>query len=260
VNARLLSRYLGLGLVCTIVLVAIFAPWLATNDPNSSSSSVLAMPSSQHLFGTDALGRDAYSRVLYGARASLVIGIAASIVGMLIGVPVGLIAGYIRGRFDFVTVQFIDIFVALPPIVMAMIFTAVVGTSLQNLIVVLGVLKWAIIARIIRGQVISLREQAFVEAARAVGCTTSRILIKHIAPNIMRIVAAQFAVVTSASIFTAASLSYLGLGLPPPTPDWGGMVQSGFDYLFLNPLLSLAPGVAVTLTVIGFYVIGRSYE
>jgi peptide/nickel transport system permease protein len=259
-TAQLLQRYIGFGLVTAVVVVAIFAPWLAPYDPNMSSASVLARPSAANWIGTDHLGRDAFSRLLYGARVSLVIGLAATIVGMAIGVPTGLVSGYVRGKIDLAVVQAIDIFISLPAIIMALIITAVVGANVLNLIVILGVLKWPVIARLVRGQVLVLREHAFVEAARAVGCGNARILARHIAPNLARVVAAQFAIVTSSSIFTAASLSFLGLGLPPPTADWGSMVQSGFDYMFLNPLLSLAPGAAVTLTVMSFYMIGQTFE
>jgi peptide/nickel transport system permease protein len=257
-SGRVFQRWLGLSLVGAIVLVAIFAPWLAPYDPNMSSSKVLASPSAINVIGTDHLGRDVFSRLLYGARVSLVIGLAASVVGMAIGVPLGLVSGYVGGKFDFAAVQIIDILVSLPAIILALIITAVVGASVTNLIIILGILNWPIIARIVRGQVLILREQAFVEAARSIGCTTTRILGRHIAPSIMRVLGAQFAIATSTSIFTAASLSFLGLGLPPPAADWGGMVQSGFDYMFLNPLLTLAPGAAVTLTVLSFYLIGES--
>ena len=259
-SARLLQRYVGLALVFAIVMIAILAPWIAPYDPNMSSGKVLTGPSAANWIGTDYLGRDAYSRLIYGARVSLVIGLCATVVGMAIGIPLGLFSGYVRGRMDLAIVQAIDIFISLPAIILALIITAVVGASVINLIIILGILKWPIIARIVRGQVLVLREQAFVEAARAVGCSTARILRRHIAPNIMRVIAAQFAIVTSTSIFTAASLSFLGLGLPPPAADWGSMVQSGFDYMFLNPMLSLAPGAAVTLTVISFYMIGQTFE
>ena len=259
-NTRLLQRSAGFGLIGVIVLAAILAPWLAPYDPNTSSINVLARPSAANWMGTDYLGRDAFSRLLYGARVSLVIGLCATVVGMTIGLPIGLASGYARGKLDLAIVQVINIFISLPAIIMALIITAVVGVSVVNLIAILGFLKWPIIARMVRGQVLVLREQAFVEAARAVGCTTARILGRHIAPNLVRILAAQFAIVTSSSIFTAASLSFLGLGLPPPAADWGGMVQAGFDYMFQNPLLSLAPGAAVSLTVMGFYLIGQTFE
>ncbi|MGD9922769.1 MAG: ABC transporter permease [Pseudorhodoplanes sp.] len=260
-NAKLLQRSIGIVIVGLIILMAVFAPWLATHGPNSSSASVIAPASAENWLGTDYLGRDVYSRVVYGARVSLVIGLAAAMVGMIIGIPIGLLSGYARGsKVDIILVQAIDIFIALPAIILALIMTSVLGASIPNLILVIGLLKWPIVARLVRGQVLNLREQAFVEAARAVGCTTARILARHIAPNMMGILMAQFAIITSTSIFTSASLGFLGLGLPPPTPDWGGMVQEGFDYLFLNPLISLAPGAAVSLTVMGFYLIGQTYD
>ena len=250
----------GLALIALVGLAGLFAPWLATHDPNASSAFVLSGPSAQHWFGTDDLGRDIYSRVLHGARISLVVGPASALVAALIGGPVGLLAGYARGRLGTLLVQVIDVFMALPNLVLALIITVMVGATLQNLVIVLGVVMWPTIARLVRGQVISVRETQFVEAARAIGCRPSRILIRHVWPNIMRTVAAQVAIAVSAAIFTASSLSFLGLGLPPPAPDWGGMVQSGFDYLSLNPLLSLAPGAAVAMTVLGFYLVGRSVD
>jgi peptide/nickel transport system permease protein len=136
----------------------------------------------------------------------------------------------------------------------------VVGASMINLMLVLAIVQWPTIARIVRGQVLSVREMLFVDAARVVGSSPAKILLRHIWPNIMHVVAAQFAVEVSAAIFTSASLSFLGLGLPPPTPDWGGMVQSGFEYLQVNPWLSLGPGAVVTLTIFGFYSLGRAVD
>jgi len=260
-NAKLIQRFAGLAIILVIVLMAIFAPLLATHNPDASSGSVISLPSAENWLGTDYLGRDIYSRVLYGARTSLIIGLAAAAVGMIIGIPIGLLSGYSRGGLvDVLLVQLIDIFVSLPAIIMALIMTAVAGASITNLIIIIGLLKWPIIARLVRGQVLSLREQAFVEAAQAVGCSTPRILMRHIAPNMLGILSAQFAIITSVSIFTSASLGFLGLGLPPPTADWGGMVQEGFNYLFLNPYISLVPGFAVSLTVLGFYLVGQTYD
>ena len=260
IRAGTCRLWFGVALIALVALAGVFAPWLATHDPNASSAFVLSGPSAQHWFGTDDLGRDIYSRVLYGARISLVVGPAAALVAAMIGVPVGLLAGYARGRLGTLLVQVIDVFMALPNLVLALIITVMVGATLENLVIVLGVVMWPTIARLVRGQVISVRETQFVEAARAIGCRPSRILIRHVWPNIMRTVAAQVAIAVSAAIFTASSLSFLGLGLPPPAPDWGGMVQSGFDYLSLNPLLSLAPGGAVAMTVLGFYLVGRSVD
>jgi peptide/nickel transport system permease protein len=259
-TARRFRLWLGVALVVVVAIAGLLAPWLAPYDPNASGSDVLAGASAAHWFGTDDLGRDVYSRVLHGARISLVVGPAAALVAAAIGVPMGLLAGYARGRLNLLLVQVIDVFIALPGLVMALIITVMVGATLRNLVLVLGFVMWPEIARLVRGQVISLRETLFVEAARAIGCHPVAVLARHIWPNLMRIVAAQMAIAVSSAIFTAASLGFLGLGLPPPAADWGGMVQQGFDYLSLNPLLSLAPGAAVATTVLGFYLIGRSVE
>jgi peptide/nickel transport system permease protein len=254
----LVRRGLGLAIIALAALVAVFAPLLATHDPISSGIDVLDPPSATYWLGTDDLGRDVFSRLLYGSRASLVIGFGAAVVGACIGVPVGTMAGYLGGRVDMLIVQVIDLFVALPGLVLALIITAMVGPSLLNLVLVLGFVMWPTMARIVRGQVLAMRETVFVEAARALGGTPRWIMARHIWPNITRIVGAQFAITVSFAIFTSASLSFLGLGLPPPTPDWGGMVRDGFQYLALNPLMSLAPGAAVAATILGFFLVGSS--
>lgn len=259
-TGKVLRRTLGFSLIAIIALAGLLAPWIVPHDPNMSGDDILGGVSPEHWLGTDDLGRDVFSRVLYGARISLIIGPAAALVAALIGVPVGLLAGYARGRIDMMLVQFIDIFIALPSLVLALIITVMVGANLQNIVLVLGLVMWPEMARLVRGQVRGVRESLYVEAARSVGCRASRILALHIWPNIMRVIAAQMAVMVSSAIFTAASLGFLGLGLPPPAPDWGSMVHSGFEYLSFNPLLSLAPGAAVTLTVLSFYLVGQTVD
>ncbi|WP_203075290.1 ABC transporter permease [Falsiroseomonas ponticola] len=259
-TARRFRLGLGVALVAIIALAGLLAPWIAPFDPNASGADVLSGATATHWMGTDDLGRDVWSRVLHGARISLLVGPLAALVAAIIGVPFGLLAGYARGRLNQFLVQVMDLFIALPNLVLALIITVMVGATLLNIVLVLGVVMWPEMARLVRGQVMSLRETPFIEAARAIGCKPHRVLFRHIWPNIMRIVAAQMAIAVSAAIFTAASLGFLGLGLPPPAADWGSMVQSGFDYLSLNPLLSLAPGAAVALTVLGFYLVGRSVE
>jgi peptide/nickel transport system permease protein len=259
-SGKRLRGAIGIALLAMIVLAGLGAPWLASHDPDASGDLILTGPSAIHWFGTDDLGRDVYSRVLYGARISLVVGPAAALVAALIGVPFGLVAGYARGKLDTLLVQMIDLFIALPSLVLALIITAMIGANLQNLVLVLGLVMWPEIARLVRGQVISTRELLFIEAARAIGCRPIRVLARHVWPNIMRTIAAQLAIAVSSAIFTAASLGFLGLGLPPPAADWGGMVQSGFEYLSLNPVLSLAPGAAVAMTVMGFYLLGQTID
>jgi peptide/nickel transport system permease protein len=222
--------------------------------------SLLAPPSWGNWLGTDELGRDIWSRLLYGAKPSLLIGFGAASVAALIGVPVGLTAGYFRGPVDTAIVPVIDLFIALPGLVLALIITVMVGPTIFNLILVLGFVGWPTVARLVRGQVLAVREQTFIEAARAIGGGGSWIIFRHVWPNVMRIVAAQFSITMSFAIFTSASLSFLGLGIPPPTPDWGGMVRAGFDFLSINPMMSLGPGAAVAVTILGFYLVGTSVE
>ncbi|MER8447365.1 ABC transporter permease [Mesorhizobium sp. M1066] len=177
---------------------------------------------------------------------------------VLIGAPIGLIAGFFRGWIDFFLVQIIDIFIALPGLVLALIITAMLGPSVVNLAVTLGVVTAPTVARLVRGQVFVVREMVFVEAARATGASSFWIIRHHIMPNTMRVVWAQFAINVAFAIFTSASLSFLGLGVPPPAPDWGGMVRDGSMFLPILPLLSLGPGAAVALTVFTFYLVGSS--
>lgn len=254
------GRWFGAGLVACIAVSAVAAPLLAPQNPYASGVDTLALPSAVHWLGTDDLGRDVLSRVIYGARASLAIGFGAAFVAMMIGVPIGLVAGTLRGAVDVALAALIDLFIALPGLVLALIITVMVGPSLRNLILVLGFVMWPPIARLVRGQALSIREMLFVEAARATGGRPLWIIRRHVWPGVLPVVAAQFATSVSFAIFTSASLSFLGLGIPPPAADWGGMVRAGYDYLAINPWISLAPGAAVSLTVMGFYVIGRSFR
>jgi peptide/nickel transport system permease protein len=251
---------IGLAIVLAIVLIVAAASVLAPYDPTQSSLFFLSPPSTEHWMGTDDLGRDTLSRLLHGGRSSLIVGIGAAIIAALIGVPTGLAAGYVGGKVDLVASPVIDLFIALPGLVLALIITAMVGPTLMNLVLVLGFVSWPRVARLTRGQALAIRESVFVEAARAVGAGPAWIIHAHIWPNTARIVAAQFALTVAYSIFTSASLSFLGLGVQPPTPDWGAMVRTGFDYLAINPSMSLGPSAAVALTVFGFYLVGTSIE
>lgn len=253
-----LRMIIGLTLLVLITITAIFAPLIAPYVPTATTVNVLGAPSAENLLGTDQLGRDVLSRIIYGTRVSLQVGAAAAIVAVLIGAPIGLIAGFFRGWTDFVLVQVIDIFIALPGLVLALIITAMLGPSVFNLSITLGVVTAPTVARLVRGQVFVVREMLYVEAARATGASPFWIIRKHIVPNTMRIVWAQFAINVSFAIFTSASLSFLGLGVPPPSPDWGGMVRDGSMFLPIRPLLSLGPGAAVALTVFTFYLVGSS--
>jgi peptide/nickel transport system permease protein len=161
---------------------------------------------------------------------------------------------------DLVSVQVIDVFIALPGLVLALMITAIVGASVANLCIILGIVAWPEVARLVRGQVLGLRETAFIQAAEALGGSPPWIVWTHLWPNIMAVVAAQFSIAVSAAILTSASLSFLGLGIAPPTPDWGAMVRGGFDYLAINPMMSLAPGASVGLVAVGFYLLGSAVD
>ncbi|MHB1217265.1 MAG: ABC transporter permease [Alphaproteobacteria bacterium] len=250
----------GAFVIGLVALIAMLAPVLAPHDPLKSSVFFLQGSTADYLLGTDDLGRDVLSRLLYGARSSLTVGLGAALAAALVGVPIGLAAGYFRGNVDLAIVFLIDIFIALPALILALFVVVMIGPSVINLVVVLGLVMWPQIARLVRGQTLAVREATFIEAARASGGTPAWIITRHVLPNIMRVIAAQFAITVSFSIFTSASLSFLGLGIPPPTPDWGGMVRAGYEFLTINPWVSLAPGTAVALTVMGFYMIGSSAE
>jgi peptide/nickel transport system permease protein len=255
---NLTRRHFGGILVAVACAVALLAPLLAPYDPTKSSVFFLQVPSGAHVLGTDELGRDVFSRMIFGTRTSLVIGVGAALVAAMIGSAVGVTAGYLGGKIDLVAVQLIDLFIALPGLVLALIITVMVGPSLPNLVFVLGFVMWPVVARLVRGQTLAVREHSYIEAAIAAGGASLWIIRRHVWPNIFRVVAAQFAVTVSFAIITSASLSFLGLGIPPPTPDWGSMVRSGFDVLAINPALSLAPGVATAGLVLGFYLLGTS--
>jgi len=250
----------GLSIVALIALCAIVAPLIAPYDPNKTSIALFQLPSAKYWLGTDQLGRDVLSRVIYGARVSILIGIGAAFVAALLGVPIGLAAGYLGRTVDLIVMQFINLFIALPGLVLALIIIVMTGPSEFNIIFVLGFVAWPGIARLVRGQAFAIRESLYVEAARAVGGGASWIISRHIWPNVLRLVAVQMATVIATAIFTSSSLSFLGLGIPPPTPDWGSMVRAGTGFLTINPLMSLAPGFAVVLTVIGFYLLGYREE
>jgi peptide/nickel transport system permease protein len=249
-------RLTGLAVILIVIAVSICAPILAPYSPNRTDIDILALPSAHHLFGTNDLGQDVFSRILYGGRISLLIGLGAAAVGALIGIPAGLAAGYFGGRIDACTSYVINLFVAMPGLVIAVIVTAVIGVSLPNLILVLGLVGWPTMARLMRGQALAIREQMFVEAAQIAGASAIWILWHHLRPNVQRLAWSQLSLTVAQAIFTSASLSFLGLGVPPPQVDWGGMVRIGGEYLAFNPSVAIAPSAAVAITILGFYLTG----
>lgn len=247
----------GAALVGIVALAGLFAPWLAPYDPTAiAMDHALEPPHAQHLLGTDAFGRDVLSRVMHGARFSLEVGVVSRILALAIGTCLGLLAGYFGGRMDQGVMRLADVTLAYPGLLLLIAVMAAVGPSKVALFVALGVVGWAGVARLVRAQVLSLKEREFVVAIRSLGAPNSRVILRHVFPNVLTPILVIFSMGLGASIMAESSLSFLGLGAQPPRPSWGSMISGGLDYLRVAPWLSLAPGIVVTLTVLGFNLIG----
>ena len=254
---------LALLVLMVVAVVAAFGPWLAPFDPaRQSIGSRLAEPMAHvqgvtHWLGSDVLGRDVLSRLLYGARISLLVGLAAIAVGGVSGIVAGLLAGYFGGWVDDVTMRLADMQLAFPFILLAIMFLVVLGPGVGNLILVLGIGQWVTYARIVRAETLSLREKEFVEAARALGDSTGSILFRTILPNIVAPLTVIASFNVASVILTEASLSFLGLGVPPSVPTWGSMLAESRDTLLANKWwLAVFPGLAIMLTVLSFNILG----
>lgn len=248
----------GAVLVALLVICAIFAPWLAPQDPAYIDlPSRLSAPSHAHWFGTDELGRDIFSRIVFGSRISMLVGVSVVAGSLLLGIIVGSLAGYYGGRLDrFVNVIVMNAFLSFPGILLAIAFVAFLGPGLFNLILALIVGGWVGYARLVRAQVLAAREREYVEAARALGATDLRVIVHHILPNIIQPVIVQAAIGMAGAILAEATMSFLGLGVPPPTASWGSMLNDGRAHLFDAPHLVLFPAAAVMVAVLSFNFIG----
>src|SRR6266536_1506166 len=249
---------LGVIFIVVFVAFALFAPWIAPQDPASIHLPLrLDPPSSAHWFGTDELGRDILSRVIYGARISMLVGSCVVLTSLALGLIIGSIAGYYGGAIDrFVNVVLMNAFLSFPGILLAIAFIAFRGPGIFNLVLALSLGGWVGYARLVRGQVLAAREREFVEAARALGAGDLRIVTRHILPNIIQPVIVQAAIGMAGAILAEATMSFLGLGVPPPTASWGTMLNDGRGHLFDAPHLVLFPAVAVMLAVLSFNFIG----
>jgi peptide/nickel transport system permease protein len=249
---------LGIVLVVIFVLFALFAPTIASQDPASIDLPVrLQGPSHAHWFGTDELGRDILSRVIYGARISMLVGSCVVLTSLVLGLIIGSVAGYYGGAVDrFVNVIVMNAFLSFPGILLAIAFVAFRGPGIFNLVLALSLGGWVGYARLVRGQVLAAREREFVEAARALGASDLRIIVRHILPNIIQPVIVQAAIGMAGAILAEATMSFLGLGVPPPTASWGTMLNDGRAHLFDAPHLVLFPAMAVMLAVLSFNFIG----
>jgi peptide/nickel transport system permease protein len=245
-------------LVIIFVIFALFAPWIAPQDPAYIDLPTrLSPPSAAHWCGTDELGRDIFSRLIYGSRISMLVGSSVVAVSLALGLLVGSIAGYYGGNIDrFFNVVVMNAFLSFPGILLAIAFVAFRGPGIFNLVLALSLGGWVGYARLVRGQVLAAREREFVEAARALGATDLRVIVRHILPNIIQPVIVQAAIGMAGAILAEATMSFLGLGVAPPTASWGAMLNDGRAHLFDAPHLVLFPALAVMLAVLSFNFIG----
>jgi peptide/nickel transport system permease protein len=247
----------GLILTVTLVFVALAAPLLAPFDPNAQETSRrLEAPSHEHLLGLDNLGRDVLSRILWGARVSLRVGFSVVILASLVGITLGAISGYFGGWMDTIIMRITDILLAFPGILLAIALVAVLGPSINNVILALAIIGWVGYARLVRGQVLKVREMEYVTAAKALGAKSPRVIVLHVLPNVINPVIVMATLGLAGAILSEAALSFLGLGVQPPTPSWGAMLTAGRQYLGEANHLAIFPGAAIMLAVMGLNFLG----
>ena len=251
------SAVLGAVIVGIFVLIALLAPWIAPFDPvKADFMAVRKAPSVLHWFGTDELGRDILSRMVWGARTSLLAGCVSVVIAVVIGVPLGLLAGYFQGIWDGVISRFIEALLACPFLIMAIALGAFLGPSLTNAMIAIGLSAMPIFARLTRGQVIAIRNEEYIDGARAIGLPDRLIIVRYLLPNVILPILEQATLSIASAIITEASLSFLGLGQQPPYPSWGAMLNTAKGFLEQAPWMSIFPGVAIFLTVQGFNLLG----
>ncbi|HET7437694.1 MAG TPA: nickel transporter permease [Thermoanaerobaculia bacterium] len=247
----------GLILTVLLVVVALAAPLLSPHDPNvQETSRRLEAPSKDHLLGLDDLGRDVLSRIIWGARVSLRVGFSVVVLASLIGVTLGAMSGYFGGAIDVLIMRLCDILLAFPGILLAIALVAVLGPSLNNVILALATIGWVGYARLVRGQVLKVREMEYVTAAKALGARSARVIVLHVLPNVINPVIVMATLGLAGAILAEAALSFLGLGVQPPTPSWGAMLTAGRRYLGLANHLAIFPGAAIMLAVMGLNFLG----
>ena len=248
---------LSLGIVLVAVLLAFLSPLLAPYDPTRADLNVvLHAPDVAHVMGTDDLGRDLLSRIIFGSRASLSAGVVSTGIALLIGTALGLLSGYFVGLLDLVIMRVMDALLAFPGLILALAITAALGPSLINAMIAIGIVGIPHFARLARGQVLTLRDLDYVISARSIGAGDRRILVSHIVPNMLTPIVVQASLSVAFAILTEASLSFLGLGVQPPTPSWGFMLNQGRDYIGQAPWLAVFPGVSIFLVVMAFNLLG----
>lgn len=247
----------GFYVIAAVAIVAIFAPLISFHDPYEINlRQRLLLPSGAHILGTDAFGRDMLSRIIYGARISLLVGLIPSFISIGIGSAVGVTSGYLGGKVDFILMRVADIVIAFPSLLLAMVIMYTLGAGLSNIFIALSFVGWAEAARVVRSQVLSLREQEFVEAAKAMGVRRRAIMARHIFPNCLPSLVVLFTLKVPEFILAEASLSFLGVGAQPPVPSWGLLVSQGKEFIFSAPWVVAFPGGAIFLVALAFNFVG----
>ena len=251
----------GSAILLGLVMSALFAPQLAPHHPlRQNLAEDLIAHSADHPLGTDKLGRDILSRVLYGGRISLLVGVSTVTLSLTIGLIIGSLAGYFGGWIDQLLMRPVDILLAFPGILLAIAFTAVLGPGLDHVVIALCLIGWTGYARLVRGEILTLREREFIHAARALGCEPRRIIMRHLLPNLLPPLMIQATFGLAAAIVAEGSLSFLGLGVEPPTPSWGSMLNDGRQFLLVAPHLTTYPGLAIMLTVLALNLVGDALQ
>lgn len=253
---------IGFAMVLSLMLAAAAAPMIAPHDPTRAVAPTYgepAPPSRAFPFGTDELGRDVLSRIIYGARISLIVGVAGMLVTMTIGVAIGLLSGFFSGAVDVVLMRFTDVMLTLPGLLLAMALVAVLSPSLISILIVIGLVSWTQVARVVRAEALSVSQRDFMVAARALGASSTRLITMHLLPNVLPLIVVMAALSTSGTLLLDAALSFLGLGVPPPTPSWGRMIQEAELYFRVAPWLAAFPGLAIFYAVLGFNLFGYGY-
>jgi peptide/nickel transport system permease protein len=252
----------GVLMVTSLALLAVFAPMIAPHDPVRAVANSFGdpdAPSRAFPLGTDQLGRDVLSRIIFGARISLTVGVAAMLVTIMIGVTIGLLSGFFGGAIDFVLMRFTDVMLTLPALLLAMALVSVLRPSLLSILIVIGLVSWTGVARVVRAETLSMAQRDFVLAARALGATPQGLIVRHVFPNVMPIIVVMAVLGTSGTLLLDAGLSFLGLGVPPPTPSWGRMIEEATTYFRTAPWLAVFPGMAIFYAVLGFNLLGYGY-
>ena len=253
--------YAGAAILLLLGTAALFAPVVAPYDPLGQNLDQDLIPrSSEHWLGTDKLGRDILSRIIYGGRISLLVGITTVALSLAIGVVIGSLSGYFGGWIDQMLMRLVDILMAFPGILLAIAFTAVLGPGLDHVILALCLIGWTGYARLVRGEILSLRERDFIQAARSLGCRPKRIILRHLLPNLLPPLLIQSTFGLAAAIVAEGSLSFLGLGVEPPTPSWGAMLNDGRQFLLVAPHLTTYPGLALMITVLALNLVGDALQ